>query len=254
MTRPAHILLELGFGIRRSGSELHGSAEVTPEMFVPATAALRTSILAAWVDNVCGLLAVDEIGPRVPVTLELDVELYEPVVGVGRVHVVGRTLKAGSAVIVASADLTSDDGTPLGVGAATFMPARDESLRVPGTVDELLEARLTGQGPRLAVPLAERAGCRRVSPGVAVFDRSEEGLNSSQTVNGGLLALGIEEAALSLTPGASLASLDVRYLQPVRFGPVEARADVRVGLGQVEVRDLGNDGRRCVVATTRTFP
>ena len=72
-------------------------------------------------------------------------------------------------------------------------------------------------------------------------------------MDGGLLALGIEEAALSLTPGASLASLDVRYLQPVRVGPVVARAEVRGGLGRVEVRDAGNDDRLSVVATTRTF-
>jgi len=35
---------------------------------------------------------------------------------------------------------------------------------------------------------------------------------------------------------------------------VVARAEVRHGLGRVEVRDEGNDDRLCVVATTRTFP
>lgn len=254
MAEPQHILQELGFGIRRVGTEeLHGEAAVIPEMFVPGTEALRTSILAAWIDNVCGLLAVDVIGPRVPVTLELDVELERPLVDVGRVHVVGRLLKAGRAVIVASADLTADDGTPLGTGAGTFMPSPDESLRIPGTTDELLEHRLSGDGPLLQVPLAERAGCRRAEPGTAVFDRSVDGLNSSRTVNGGLIALGVEEAALSLTPGETLASLDIRYLQPIRVGPVIARAEVRLGLGRVEVRDAGSDDRLSVVATTRTF-
>ena len=249
-----YILQELGFGIRRVGpEELHGQAAVTPEMCVPGTSALRTSILAAWVDNVCGLLAVDVLGPRVPVTLELDVELERPLDDVERVHVVGRLLKAGRAVIVASADLTSDDGTPLGMGAATFMPSPDESLRIPGTTDDLLANRLTGDGPLLEVPLAERAGCRRASPGVAVFDRSDDGLNSSRTVNGGLIALGVEEAVLSLSPVSTLASLDIRYLQPIRVGPVVATAEVRGGLGRVEVRDEGNDDRLSVVATTRTF-
>ena len=50
-----------------------------------------------------------------------------------------------------------------------------------------------------------------------------------------------EEAALSLAPGATLASLDLRYLQPVRVGPAVAQADVRDGLGRVEVHDAGNE-------------
>jgi acyl-coenzyme A thioesterase PaaI-like protein len=54
-------------------------------------------------------------------------------------------------------------------------------------------------------------------------------------------------------PGESLASLDLRYLQPARVGPVVATAEVRHGLGRVEVRDEGNENRLCVAATTRTF-
>ena len=55
------------------------------------------------------------------------------------------------------------------------------------------------------------------------------------------------------TPGTSLASLDLRYLQPARVGPAVAEAEVRHGLGRVEVYDEGNDNRLCVVATTRAF-
>ena len=91
-------------------------------------------------------------------------------------------------------------------------------------------------------------------PGVAALTHSDEVLNASNTINGGMIALVAEEAALSLSPGATLASLDLRYLQPARVGPVVARAEVRHGLGRVEVRDEGNDDRLCVVATTRTFP
>jgi hypothetical protein len=56
-----------------------------------------------------------------------------------------------------------------------------------------------------------------------------------------------------LQPGTTLSSLDMRYLQPARVGPVVARADVRDGLGRVQVRDEGNDDRLCVVATSRFF-
>jgi acyl dehydratase len=87
---------------------------------------------------------------------------------------------------------------------------------------------------------------------VAVLPRSDDGLNASGTVNGGLIALVVEEAALSLTPGATLSSMALRYLRPVRIGPAVATADVRAGLGRVEVRDAGGDDRPVVTATTRT--
>jgi hypothetical protein len=44
----------------------------------------------------------------------------------------------------------------------------------------------------------------------------------------------------------------LRYLRPVRIGPAVATADVRAGLGRVEVRDAGGDDRAVVTATTRT--
>jgi acyl-coenzyme A thioesterase PaaI-like protein len=85
-----------------------------------------------------------------------------------------------------------------------------------------------------------------------VLPRSEDGLNSSKTVNGGLIALAVEEAVLSATPGAYLSSLAMRYLRPVRIGPAIATAQVSDGLGRVEVRDGGSDDRLAVYAITRT--
>ncbi len=133
------------------------------------------------------------------------------------------------------------------------MPAPDErlTLDIPITVDRAaaVAPRRTG----LTVPFAERAGCAVRTPGVAVLGHSEESLNASHTLNGGLIALACEEAALSLSPGSTLASLDLRYLQPVRVGPAVAEAEVRHGLGRIEVHDAGNENRLCVVATGRTF-
>ena len=168
-----HVLQELGWDVGPGeDGRMAGSAVVVPEMHAPGTSHLRTSILAAWADVVAGYLAVETVGPRVPVTLELDVHLYRP------------------------------------------------------------------------APAA----------GVAVLPHSDEVLNASNTINGGLIALAAEEAVLSLSPpGTSLASLDLRYLQPARVGPAVAEAEVRHGLGRVEVYDEGNDNRLCVVATTRAF-
>ena len=243
-----HILTELGFAVGRAAEGIRGTARVVPEMWVPDTESLRTSILATWVDHVSGLAAIDVLAPRVPVTLELDVHVYEQAPSRGTVHVASRLVKAGRSVVVCAVDITDDDGHLVAIGAASFMAAPDPRLELPTHIS--LDARPSLRLLRL--PFAERAGCRRGEPGVAVLPRSEDGLNASGTVNGGLIALVVEEAALSLTPGATLSSMALRYLRPVRTGPAVATADVRAGLGRVEVRDEGGDDRPVVTATTRT--
>jgi acyl-coenzyme A thioesterase PaaI-like protein len=245
-----HILQELGFTITRADGEDHGSAPVVPEMWVPGTSSLRTSILATWADVASGHLAIDVLAPRVPVTLALDVHVYAPPPADGSVHAVARGMKAGRSVVVVGVDFTDGDGGPIAVGTASFMAAPDPDLTIPPEIARM--ETIPSNGP-LKVPFAERAGCVRQEPGVAVLRRSDDGLNSSNTVQGGLVALAVEEAALSLTPGAALASMAMHYLRPVRIGPAVATATVRAGVARVEVRDAGADDRLAVVATTRTF-
>ncbi|WP_051499818.1 hotdog domain-containing protein [Nocardia sp. BMG51109] len=242
------ILRELGFATRRVGEELHGSAEITPEMHVPGTSVLRTSVLATWADTTSGLLASLVMGPRVPVTLELDLHLYRPAPASGAVRAVGRTVKVGRSVFVAECEF-SVDGEPIGFSAASFMVAPDPEVRFP----EGLSVDLPQTGERLPVPLAERAECERVAPGTVMLPRSVEGLNASGTVNGGLLALAAEESVLSLAPGSTLSFLGLRYLLGARVGPVAAEARLHDGLARVEVRDTGNDNRLTTLATARIF-
>ena len=246
-----HIVGELGMAISVAGDTLHGAASVTPEMFVPDTTALRTSILAAFTDLLAGLLAGRAIGPRVPVTLDLAIDLHRRLDGVTRVEAVGQPIKAGRTVFVAGADFTAD-GQPLATATATFMPVPDESLRLPGSA--LLLDRTRAEPMRLSQPFAERAGCVRTEPGSALLVRSDDGLNSSNTINGGLIALVVEEAALSAAPaGATLASLSMRYLRPARVGPLAARANVDGTVARVDVRDSGSDDRLIATSVTRTF-
>ena len=96
-------------------------------MHVPGTGQVRLSILAAWADVVAGHLAAFTIHPRVPVTLELDVHLFVPPPGTGTVSGVGRVVKAGRSVFVASVDFTDEEGEPIGFAAASFMPAPDDA-------------------------------------------------------------------------------------------------------------------------------
>lgn len=246
-----HVLRDLGWAVRRSGGELHGWAPVVPEMHAPGTAHLRTSILATWADTLSGLLAADRVAPRVPVTLDLDLHLYRPAPADGVVHGIGRVVKSGRSVFVAGVDFADDHGEPIGFGACSFVPAPDTTLRMPERTS--VDLVLAGDR-RLTVPFAERAGCERRSPGTAALVSSDESLNASNTVNGGLLALVAEEAMLSLAPGSTLSSLSLRYLQPIRVGPVSAEAELHDALGRMFVRDAAADHRLCVLGTGRLFP
>lgn len=247
-----HIMRDLGFGVAPAGYEMHGTAVVVPHMYVPGTDVLRTSVLAAWADVVAGHIAIGLFDPGVPVTLDLDVHLHRPPSGVDEVRMVARVQKSGRSVSVLSVDIVDDAGHTVGFAHATFMAAPNPSLRMPTVVRDA--GLLRPHPPRLDVPFAERAGCERVAPGVASIPLRPDGLNASGTLNGGLLALVVEEAALSAAgEGAVLSSLSMRYTQPVRVGPAVATAAVVDGLGNVVVRDAGRDDRLAVIATVRTF-
>lgn len=245
-----YIMRDLGFGIAPAGEEMHGSAHVVPEMWVPETEVLRLSILAAWADVVAGHIAIGLFTPGVPVTLDLDVHLHRPAARIDEVQMVCRTQKSGRSVSVLAIDIAGD-GRAIGFAHATFMAAPNPGLRMPTVVRD--EGLLRPHPPRLALPFAERAGCAGVAPGVVSIPMRPDGLNASGTLNGGLLALAVEEAALSAEPGTTLASLSMRFAQPVRNGPAVAHAEVKDGLGQVVVRDQGRDDRIAVIASTRTF-
>lgn len=249
LRRQEHVLQELRFGVARHGDGLIGSAEVTSPMWVPGTECLRLSILATWVDMVAGLMAVEELAPSVPVTIELDVHLHRPAPGHGTVTATGRPLRSGRSVFVAAVDLAVD-GEPFGIGGASFTAARDPKLTMPprSAIERL------PMGRPLEVPLAERAGSRRVAPGRVELPRRLDGLNAAGTLNGGLIALAAEEAAVSLVDGSTAASLGLRYLRPVRHGPLVAIADGHDGLVSVALHDAGHADRLAATAVLRLFP
>lgn len=246
-----HILLELGFDLALVDGEWHGSAPVVPEFFVPGTRSVRTSILAIWADTAAGYTVMDRFAPRVPVTLDLEVQVFAPPRESETISAVARLVKAGQSVGVVEVEFTGSDGERIGFAVTSFMAAPNPAVVMPPDLAGLR----TRPRPRrrLSRPLAERARCEIVEPGIATLPRAEDAINASNTINGGLLALTAEEAALSLTPGETLSSLAIRYLRPARVGPVVATAQVRGGLGRVEVRDAGADNRLAVLATTRTF-
>jgi acyl-coenzyme A thioesterase PaaI-like protein len=249
-----HMLTELHFSVRRELAEtgqLTGEANLTPFMCVPGTAHLRTSILLIWADMLGGLLSLVVLRPAVPVTLELDVHLYRPAPGAGRLTAVGRTVKAGRSVHVVESEFMDDSGAVFAFSTGSFMASPNTSLIAPSVGTSL---RMAPAAPPLARPLGERAGVSRLEPGVARMPMTEEGLNSNNTMHGGLIGMVAEEAVLSLAPaGSTLSSLGIRYLSPVRLGPAAGTAAGAGGLYRVELRDVGAASRLAAVAMARTF-
>src|SRR5690606_22612929 len=114
-----------------------------------------------------------------------------------------------------SIGITDGGGADLGFAHATFMAAPNPSLRMPTVVRD--DGMLRPHPPKLEVPFAERARCERTGAGTATLPLLPDGLNASATLNGGLIALVAEEAVLSASPaGTTLASMSMRYVQPVR--------------------------------------
>lgn len=249
-----HVLTELGLGVELDGDDLIGRAAITPPMHVPGTDVLRTSVLVAWADTVTGLLCTGIVAPRVPVTLDLTLELCRVPHAVSEITLTGRIIKSSKSAMIAEADIDAD-GEPLAISTATFMTANDPGRALPElpSLAQLIDM-LNVPRPRLEFPLAERAGCDRLRPGVAALRKTDEGLNASNTISGGLLAFVAEEAALSAAPGTTLLSLAIRYLRPSRVGPVVATARMQDDLSRIEVRDTGKDDRLVVVATSRSAP
>lgn len=264
---PQGIFREFGLVLEADGDDLIGRANVVPTMLVPGSDVLRLSVLAVWADTIIGLLAMQCIAPRVPTTLELDVHVYAPIRQCKSISMRARLSRAGKSVLVFTVDFTDESGQPLGFGTSMFMALPDPNISIPpGNWALKRFARSSGE---LRQPLAERVRCEQQAPGVVSLPWSPDIQNTARAINGGILAIAIEEAAISLatslstspastpstaaTTGAqALSSLVIRYLRSVRTGPAIATATINSGLGQVEVIDASDDSL-CVAATIRLF-
>jgi acyl-coenzyme A thioesterase PaaI-like protein len=241
---------ELGLALEAVGDELHGWADVLPTMWAPETEMLRTSVATTWADALLGLHAMKVLAPRLTVTLELDAHLFDDVAGVERVRARSRLVKAGQQVIFTTLDFLDDHGRLIGFGSGSFMAIPDPQWLAPPLEDVLV--RFAAPRGTLTVPLAERIGCEHVDAGTVALPCTPVVYNASRAINGGMLAVAVEEAALSADPAARwVESMHLRYLRSIRVGPAVARADVHHGMGRVEVHDASTD-KIAAIATTRS--
>ena len=249
MSGGRHIFRDLGWNVQAVGDEVHGEAEVIAPLLAPGAGQLRIAVLVAWADQLMGLGAAQLVSPRVPVTLELDVQLLGPAPSAGFVRGRARLLKSGRSVTFAACDFFDAHDRRFATAGGSFMLAGDPNVRLPAklSLDQPREP------ARLLEPLAARAGCSLRARGVAALERRADGLNSSNTIHGGLLGLVAEDSVRSLYDGECLCSLALRYVRPCRVGPAVAVATRHGELATVEIADEGSEGRLAVVASARVF-
>jgi acyl-coenzyme A thioesterase PaaI-like protein len=241
------VVMELGLTTEARGDGLVGAATITPEMWVPGTEVVRTSVLAVWADSVTGMLAGLTMQPRITVTLDLDLHVRRQPVGTGEVALTAGVVKAGRTVVVTEVALTLDgEATPFATGNASFMasPNPDHVMEGGFPLSLLRRAAL------LPEPLADRAGARRVDAGVAVVPHRPGNLNATDSIQGGFVALAAEEAALSAAPAGTVAtSLVLRYLRPFRSDAV-ARAELDGSVASVALETEGKPGATATLLLT----
>jgi acyl-coenzyme A thioesterase PaaI-like protein len=242
-------IAEIGY---RQGADLAvAKGIVVPELCVPETDVVLTSVLLTWADILAGPLATQSTLPRVCMTNDLTVRLLgRP--PAGEVDLRAAVLKSGRTTTFTETWLCAAGAdAPFAVAHGTFVA----SPRPQDVID--LETLAGNRGTRtLESPLPERLGVRLVEPGVAEVHRRDDLLNPADTLQGGVVALLAEIAALSIAGGGAIAhELDVRYLKATRVGPARATARV-VARDLVEVRvvDTGADDRLSAVAVVRCGP
>ena len=241
------IITQLGLRVEATGETVRAHAEVIPETCAPGGATVRTSVLATWADVIMGTAAGFAIGPRIPLTGDLEVQLLGSAPAGCRLQAQASTVKVGRTLTVCASRFTDTaTGAPVAVSYASFIASPDPSHEFPeGFPPYKLPERW------LDTPLAERVQRRVLSPGTVEMPRLPDGLNATGAIQGGLVAFVAEEAALSLVEGPQLVqALTVRYLRPFAVGPARAVATSGHGLCEVRITDAGT-GKLGAVATAR---
>ncbi|WP_035925088.1 MULTISPECIES: hotdog domain-containing protein [Pseudofrankia] len=248
MTPASHIVVELGLSVAIDGPLAVGRAAVVPEICVPGSVVPRTSVLATWADVITGTLCISAIAPRIPLTLDLEVQVFEPPVEGDTVTIEASMVKLGRTVMVTEARFhVEGSAAPAALALVSFIASPDPSHVFPPD----FRPPLRQEAGRLSMPFAERAGSVVENPGTAEVPRKLDGLNASGGIQGGLVALAAEEAAASLsdTP-VFLESLTLRYLRPFAVGPARATAERHGDTCLVRLTDAGV-GRLSALATAR---
>jgi acyl-coenzyme A thioesterase PaaI-like protein len=232
MTYPpaVHLLRDLGFRSSRDGDTSTASLEITPGL--RDRHGLRLGVLATLVDVSGAGIALAAVAPDWIATADLQTHLVRPLQE-GVIEIECRPLRVGAKRVVVDAVLRDGDGVLSGTGRMAF-------ARIPGSATRAtVEAQSDRQPTKFAMDggtpiddsVLERCGMTAVGPGQLRFDKSPYVENSFGTVNGGVLALAAEAAAVSAAgglhePDRQARDLHIHYLEQIGDGPVAVTAEV----------------------------
>jgi len=234
---PHHLLRDLGFRGTHSPEVARNTLEITAGLLDSKGA--RLGALATLVDVSGAGVALHAVAPDWIATADLQLHLIRPVTS-GTVSVECRPLRVGAGRVVIDATLTDENNGICGTGRMAFS-------RLPGSATTASVEQVTNPEPTpysldggtaVIRPLVELCGIEPVGPGQALLPKTPYVQNSFGTVNGGVLALAAESAAVSACGGGHARDLQIHYLEQIGDGPVAITAEV--------VRD-GENSRLCTV-------
>lgn len=233
-----HLLRDLAFSGTRSAGVASNHMAITPGLCDGD--GVRLGVLATLVDVTGAGIALQAVSPDWIATADLQVHSLRPVTD-GFVVIECRPLRVGARRIVVEAELRDDAGAPCALGRMAF--ARIPGSATKATVDRSPDAepttRFTMDGGRpIDEPITQRCGMEIVGPGQYRFEKTPYVENSFGSVNGGVLALSAEAAAVSAAGGGPAQDVHIHYLEQIGDGPVAVTAEV--------VRDDGT-GILCTV-------
>jgi acyl-coenzyme A thioesterase PaaI-like protein len=243
---------ELGWCIRSAGEDLVCEGTVLPELCVPGTDLVRTSVLATWADVVTGLDSSRGMHPQIPITVDLDLNVVAlpragaSVIGTSTLVKLGRTMSAYSVEM-----RVADEPAPFAYALASFMASPKPGHVAP----EGGFVRREAIRHHLSVPILDRVRGRRLGRGEATVPWHVDNSNATGAIQGGLIALSIEEAALSLFDTSyTVSAISLRYFRAVRHSAVVATA-TSLGPDLIRVSAVdGGTGKLSTIATVSVVP
>lgn len=230
-----HWVVAMGLELVSAPPQVSGFTRIEPGMLDQRGGRVRLGILATMIDVVAGHVPD---GARTP-TIDLRVQLAGPPPTDGPISLRARPLKVGRRLIVSHTDAHDESGAVFATATTTFM-----NQRVP--IESLGD--MTRTEP-MTESFEELMAARVLDAASLELDPSPRLSNGPYgTVQGGAQAFLAELTAEHLLAGqrATAVDLDIRYLNRLRTGPLQARAEV-VGtaagriLAHVTLTDAADD-------------
>ena len=233
-----HFLRDLRISGARGPDEVRNRVAVEPGI-CDSEGRVRLGAMAMLIDITGGAIAVAAAQPDWIATADLSAHLGRPVTN-GSIEVICRPLRVGVGRVVIEASAIDADGLACGRGLMAFarIPGSVMTSEIDGTTGATTDDFMLSGGQPFDESILDRCRFEPVGPGQLRFEKTDYVRNSFGTVNGGVLALAAEAAAVSACGGGQATDLHIHYLEQIGGGPVAVTAEV--------VRD-DSDSRLCQV-------